>query len=265
MAAYDLFDPYRLLGIDDRSVSADEIRKAFLQRSKTDHPDKGGNAKAFQDLLRAYSILIDDALKTIYDRCGMSGVQEFESNGKPTQELTSGAEETKGNNDDHSQEAFWRELNPNEPVPRGSEIRFDMTTGQKFIYEPIQKNTAPSARQPPSDNDKKGNAPSVQKLLGRFERLCRTKFSAGKMRPKKLKSKFEHFETAYQSVKDPGEVERHAQLAAKFRRLNISQIITSERKEKSNRYCDASNNYMPWKQSTEKLFTGFIDDRCRFL
>jgi hypothetical protein len=44
---------YTLLGISPKAPRA-EIRKAFLAKAKTAHPDQGGSAEAFRQLMEAY-------------------------------------------------------------------------------------------------------------------------------------------------------------------------------------------------------------------
>lgn len=49
-------DPRTVLGVGP-DASADEIHRAFLAKSKTYHPDHGGDEWAFKMVLRAYEIL----------------------------------------------------------------------------------------------------------------------------------------------------------------------------------------------------------------
>ncbi len=44
---------FTLLGVE-ATASRAEIRRAFLVKAKTAHPDHGGNADAFRDLMEAY-------------------------------------------------------------------------------------------------------------------------------------------------------------------------------------------------------------------
>lgn len=47
----------RLLAVDP-GATRDELRRAFRQRSKSLHPDLGGDADAFVELCRAYDQLV---------------------------------------------------------------------------------------------------------------------------------------------------------------------------------------------------------------
>lgn len=44
---------YKLLGVGPKATHA-EIRRAFLTKAKTAHPDQGGSAEAFRQLMEAY-------------------------------------------------------------------------------------------------------------------------------------------------------------------------------------------------------------------
>ena len=44
---------YRLLGVTPKATRT-EIRRAFLAKAKTAHPDQGGSAEAFRNLMEAY-------------------------------------------------------------------------------------------------------------------------------------------------------------------------------------------------------------------
>ena len=43
----------------DSKAGEKEIRQAFLQQAKQHHPDKGGSAAAFREVVRAYEALIN--------------------------------------------------------------------------------------------------------------------------------------------------------------------------------------------------------------
>lgn len=60
-------DPYVVLGVA-RGSDAKAIRYAYRRKSRTLHPDKGGDAVSFQKLSDAYSILSDPILQRQYDR-----------------------------------------------------------------------------------------------------------------------------------------------------------------------------------------------------
>jgi DnaJ family protein A protein 2 len=59
------------------TADAQEIRRAYLKLSKTEHPDKGGDAERFKSLQKAYEVLSDDQARAYYDQTGqIPGEQE---------------------------------------------------------------------------------------------------------------------------------------------------------------------------------------------
>lgn len=60
-------DHYSVLGIS-KTASEKDIKTAYRKKSKTLHPDKGGNKEKFVELNDSYSILIDDVKRKIYDQ-----------------------------------------------------------------------------------------------------------------------------------------------------------------------------------------------------
>ncbi|TBU05665.1 DnaJ domain-containing protein [Hamiltosporidium magnivora] len=56
---------YKLLDIE-KNASKKEIKKAFLKKSLSTHPDKGGDSKDFQSIKKASEILLSDK-KQFYD------------------------------------------------------------------------------------------------------------------------------------------------------------------------------------------------------
>jgi len=60
---------YDILGVG-KKASREQIRKAFLKKSKVYHPDAGGDEKKFVELKEAYNVLSDTALRTMYDKYG---------------------------------------------------------------------------------------------------------------------------------------------------------------------------------------------------
>ena len=60
---------YETLGVD-RSADPGEIRKAYLKLSKTEHPDKGGDAERFKSISQAYETLSDEEKRNYYDQTG---------------------------------------------------------------------------------------------------------------------------------------------------------------------------------------------------
>jgi hypothetical protein len=60
-------DPYQVLGVGaDASVA--DITRAFRRRALVEHPDRGGDAEAFQLLNEAREVLLDPVRRAEYDR-----------------------------------------------------------------------------------------------------------------------------------------------------------------------------------------------------
>ncbi|CAE7409987.1 l(2)tid, partial [Symbiodinium pilosum] len=62
-------DPYITLGVAT-DATLKEIRKAYIKLAKETHPDTGGDAVAFQDVLLAYRILSDEERRKEFDKTG---------------------------------------------------------------------------------------------------------------------------------------------------------------------------------------------------
>lgn len=62
-----MVDYYSALGIN-RDASSEDIKKAFKSLAMKHHPDRGGDAKKFQEINEAYSTLSDPQKKAMYDR-----------------------------------------------------------------------------------------------------------------------------------------------------------------------------------------------------
>ena len=60
---------YDILEIN-RSATQEEIKKAYKKLALIHHPDKGGDAKVFQDIQAAYETLKDAEKKNLYDQMG---------------------------------------------------------------------------------------------------------------------------------------------------------------------------------------------------
>ena len=72
---------YERLGLN-RNADSQEIRKAYLKLSKTEHPDKGGDAEKFKTIQEAYEILSDDNSRVHYDQTGqIPGEQQHNHGG----------------------------------------------------------------------------------------------------------------------------------------------------------------------------------------
>ena len=57
---------YDILGVPETATDA-QIKIAFRAKSKTCHPDQGGNAKEFEELKKSYDILRDPGLREDHD------------------------------------------------------------------------------------------------------------------------------------------------------------------------------------------------------
>lgn len=58
---------YQVLGIEHNSDTG-TIKKAYYKLSKQHHPDKGGDAKIFNEINEAYEILTNEETRTDYDK-----------------------------------------------------------------------------------------------------------------------------------------------------------------------------------------------------
>ncbi len=67
-------NPYHILGVD-KSASAADIKKAYRNKAKQHHPDKGGDEAEFKKVNQAYEILGDAQKKSQYDQFGAAGAQ----------------------------------------------------------------------------------------------------------------------------------------------------------------------------------------------
>jgi DnaJ-class molecular chaperone len=75
------FDPYKVLEVK-ADASADEIKKAFKQKSKTAHPDCGGTPEDFDVIKKAYEILTDPAKRKMWDDYRMADNIDIENEAK---------------------------------------------------------------------------------------------------------------------------------------------------------------------------------------
>lgn len=57
---------YEILGVDE-DVSSDALIKAYRQRALEEHPDKGGDAAHFDDLVKAFKVLSTEESRDAYD------------------------------------------------------------------------------------------------------------------------------------------------------------------------------------------------------
>ena len=57
---------YNVLGVSE-TATQEEIKKAFRQKSKEHHPDRGGNEEEFKKINEAYSAIGDEQKRAEYD------------------------------------------------------------------------------------------------------------------------------------------------------------------------------------------------------
>jgi len=73
-------DFYKLLGIS-RKATHKEIKKAYREKARINHPDKNkaeGAAEKFAEIARAYEVLSDESKREIYDERGEDGLKKHE-------------------------------------------------------------------------------------------------------------------------------------------------------------------------------------------
>ncbi len=63
------FDPYALLGVA-RTANAAAIKAAYRTLVQTAHPDRGGEAVRFIEIVRAFDLLSDPEARRLYDETG---------------------------------------------------------------------------------------------------------------------------------------------------------------------------------------------------
>ncbi len=62
-------DYYKTLGVS-KNATAEEIKKAYRQKARENHPDAGGDEEKFKDINEAYEVLSDEKKRKIYDQYG---------------------------------------------------------------------------------------------------------------------------------------------------------------------------------------------------
>lgn len=63
------YEYYNILGVN-KNASIDEIKRAYRKKATTEHPDKGGDEKKFQEISNAYHVLSNPEKKKNYDNAG---------------------------------------------------------------------------------------------------------------------------------------------------------------------------------------------------
>ncbi|KAI6203258.1 hypothetical protein M3Y94_00535600 [Aphelenchoides besseyi] len=66
---HEEYDPYKILGLDQGADTA-EVKKKYRELSKTHHPDRGGDAAAFDYIAKAYQALTDEESKENWEKYG---------------------------------------------------------------------------------------------------------------------------------------------------------------------------------------------------
>ena len=68
---------YDTLGVN-KNASKEDIKSAYREKSKENHPDKGGDKDKMADISKAYSILSNDSKRNRYDTTGQENDTPFE-------------------------------------------------------------------------------------------------------------------------------------------------------------------------------------------
>nr|WP_210300937.1 J domain-containing protein [Rhizobium sp. BK619] len=62
-------DPYDILGVE-RDADEAQLKAAYRRHAKVAHPDSGGDSQAFDNLQKAYVLLLDPVRRKVYDDTG---------------------------------------------------------------------------------------------------------------------------------------------------------------------------------------------------
>ncbi|MBX4956059.1 J domain-containing protein [Rhizobium lentis] len=62
-------DPYDILGVE-RDADEAKLKAAYRRLAKVAHPDSGGDTEAFDNLQKAYALLLDPVRRKVYDDTG---------------------------------------------------------------------------------------------------------------------------------------------------------------------------------------------------
>ena len=70
---------YKTLGVSP-DASVKEIKTAYIRLSKLHHPDRGGDGEKIKEINAAYEVLSDPSKRNMYDKYGLDGVSEDNTN-----------------------------------------------------------------------------------------------------------------------------------------------------------------------------------------
>ncbi len=68
-------NPYEDLGVDKNADKA-TIKKVYRKKAQSEHPDRGGDAKKFDKITKAYKLLTDDSRRAHFDQTGQDGFED---------------------------------------------------------------------------------------------------------------------------------------------------------------------------------------------
>ena len=71
-------DYYKILGLQSRGASEEDIKKAYRKMALKYHPDKNKSAGAeekFKEIAEAYEVLSDPKKRQVYDQYGEEGLK----------------------------------------------------------------------------------------------------------------------------------------------------------------------------------------------
>ncbi len=145
-------DYYEVLGVA-RSVSQDEIAKAYRKQALKYHPDSNqGNEDAvskFKEAAEAYEVLSDAQKRTRYDNYGHAGVEGTRSSGfHDVSDIFEAFGDVFGGT---IFEDFFGRSNGRSRVRRGADVRCDVTLDLEEAYKGVRK-TVSLTRHVPCDS-----------------------------------------------------------------------------------------------------------------
>ena len=73
-------NPYSTLGVA-KGATADTIKRAYKEKAKEHHPDRGGDANKFAEISNAYDILKDPSKRAYYDHTGSTNQRQQQPRG----------------------------------------------------------------------------------------------------------------------------------------------------------------------------------------